>query len=189
MSTPTASFPVHTLASAPTASKPLLERVATKYGFVPNLLAVLAEAPAALQGYLGLSQQFSESSLSPADRDVVLLTVARANGCHYCVAVHSMMATMAKLPAPTIAAIRDDRPIDDAALEALRLVTRAIVLDRGHPSDDLVARFLAAGYKPHQLLEVLVGVALKTLSNYTNHLAHTPLDAAFAAHRWEPAAP
>lgn len=178
------TLPVHTIASAPEPARPILEQVGKRFGFIPNLIGIFANAPAALEGYLALSDQFSKTSLPPAVREVVLLTTARANGCEYCVAVHSMMAAMAKLPSQAIEAIRSDTPIADAALEAVRRLTRSIVVDRGHPAPAAVEAFLAAGFQPHQILEVLVGVTQKTLSNYTNHLAHTPLDAAFEAHRW-----
>lgn len=180
-------LPVHTIATAPDRSRPILEQIASKYGFLPNLMGVFAGAPAALQAYLAISEQFGQTSLPPLAREVVLLTTARANACHYCVAVHTMMASIAKLPHAAIEAIRNDTPIADPALESVRLLTRSIVVDRGHPSPDVVRGFLANGFQSNQILEVLVGVTLKTLSNYTNHLAHTPLDAAFAPHSWEPA--
>jgi uncharacterized peroxidase-related enzyme len=181
----TSRFPVHTIATAPDAAKPTLEEVGRKYGFVPNLMGVFASAPGALQAYLAISEQFARTSLPADEREVVLLTTARANECVYCVAVHSATATMAKVPAQVIGAIREDRPIPDARLESVRRLTRAIVISRGWPSEDDIAAFLAAGHQPAQILEVVLGVTLKTLSNYTNHLAQQPLDGAFAAHRWD----
>ncbi|MGE0397028.1 MAG: carboxymuconolactone decarboxylase family protein [Kofleriaceae bacterium] len=179
-------LPIHSLKTAPDSSRPILEQVGKKYGFVPNLMGVFANAPVALQTYIAISEQFGQTSLPPLAREVVLLTTARANACHYCVAVHSMIASMAKLPAAAIEAIRNDEAIADPALEAVRLLTRSIVIDRGHPDPEVVRGFLANGFQSSQVLEVLVGITLKTLSNYTNHLAHTPLDTAFTPHSWEP---
>jgi len=178
-------FPVHTIATAPDASKPVLDEVGRKFGFLPNLMGVFASAPAALQAYLGLSAQFAKTSLSPEGREVVLLTAARANECGYCVAVHSTTAAMAKVAPAVVAAIREDRPIADAKMEALRRLTSAFVEKRGWLTDADLEQFFRAGYQPAHVLEVLVGVTLKTLSNYTNHIADTPLDAAFEAKRWE----
>lgn len=186
MTTNDPSFPVHTIATAPDQARPILEQIGKKYGFVPNLMGVFAGAPAALATYLAINEQFAATSLPPLAREVVLLTTARANACHYCVAVHSILASMAKLPAQAIEAIRTDSPIAEPALEAVRRLTQSIVIERGHPSTEAVRGFLNAGFQSQQILEVLVGVTLKTLSNYTNHLAHTSLDAAFAAYRWEP---
>lgn len=178
-------FPVHTIATAPEASKPVLDEVGRKYGFLPNLMGVFASAPAALQAYLGLSAQFAKTSLSPEGREVVLLTAARANECGYCVAVHSTTAAMAKVASGVVESIRDDRPIADPKLEALRRLTSAFVTKRGWLTDADLEQFLSAGYQPVHVLEVLVGVTLKTLSNYTNHIADTPLDAAFAPKHWD----
>ncbi len=178
------SLPVHTVQSAPDAARPTLERVQKKYGFIPNLFGVLAEAPAALEAYAGLGERFAQTSLSPAAREIVLLTASRENGCGYCVAVYSTTARRAGVPAAAIDAIRDDSPIDDRALEALRRFTRAIVQKRGWLDERDVNDFLAAGYQRAQILEVLVGVTMKTLSNYVNHLAATPLDDAFKPQAW-----
>ncbi len=184
MTTP--SFPVHTIATAPDRAKPTLEKIAQKYGFIPNLMGVFASAPSALEAYLAISDQFGKTSLPADAREVVLLTTARVNECRYCVAVHSAMAAMAKVPSDVIEAIRADRAISDPKLDAVRRLTRAIVVTRGWPTDADVQPFLAAGFQSAQILEILVGVTLKTLSNYTNHIAHPPLDAAFASNSWEP---
>lgn len=179
------AFPVHTPESAPVASKPVLEAVGKKYGFVPNLMGVLASAPSAVEAYAAIGALFAQTSLPLAAREVVLLTVARANECSYCVAAHSTTATMADVPVDVIAAVREERPIADAKLEAVRVLTRAIVATRGRVEQRDLDQFLAAGYRPAHVLEVIVGVTLKTLSTYTNHLADTPVDAVFAPHRWD----
>lgn len=172
--------------TAPENTRGTLEDVKKKYGFQPNLYGVFAHSPAPLKGYLALSEAFDAASLSPLERNIVLLASARANDCYYCVAVHSTVGDMQKHPADVIDAIRNDTAISDAKLEALRRFTQAVVRNRGHLEDAQVKDFLAAGYQPAQALEVVTGVALKTLSNYTNHLAHPPLDAAFAGREWKP---
>lgn len=181
------SLPVHTLATAPATARPALEGVQRSLGFVPNLFATLAGAPPALDAYLAIDAAYAKTSLSPTERQLVLLATSVENACHYCVAAHTVVAGMSKVPADVIDALRAGQPLADTRLEALRRFTIAVVSRRGWVADEDVASFLAAGYTREQLLEVLIGVTLKTFSNYLNHIAATPLDAAFAAARWEPA--
>lgn len=162
----------------------MLADIAKKYGFQPNLYGVFAHSSAPLKAYLAVSEAYEASSLSPLERNVVLLAAARENGCKYCVAVHSAVGDMQKHPADVIDAIRNDTVIKDAKLQALRIFTQAVVRNRAHLENAQVDAFLAAGYQPAQALDVLVGVTLKTLSNYTNHLTEPPLDAAFAGRAW-----
>ena len=179
-------FVYHTLETAPEEARASLEQARQKFGFDLNLFAVMAEAPGLLEAYLKVNDIFSRTSLSPEEQTVVLIAVSRENGCHYCVAAHSAAADMMGVPASVTDALRDGRPLDDPRLEALRRLTGRIVERRGWPDDAEVQRFLDAGYGRRQLLEVLVGVGLKTLSNYTNHLAGTELDRPLAARAWSP---
>ncbi|MCI0405370.1 MAG: carboxymuconolactone decarboxylase family protein [candidate division Zixibacteria bacterium] len=183
------SFKVHTPETAPEGSKNTLNQTKKALGFIPNLFGTFAEAPAALNGYAALSEQFDKTSLSPAERQVVLLATSFENECHYCMAVHSTLAKMVSVPADTIRALREGRPIQDARLEGLRQFVRKLVQKRGWVSGEDVQAFLNAGYRQPQILEVLVGVTLKTLSNYTNHIAQTPLDPAFEPAKWNHPAP
>ena len=179
-------FKVHSKETAPTESAELLATAEKAYGFIPNLLGVMAESPAAIKAYLTIGKIFDESSFSATERQVVILTASRFNECHYCVAAHSVVAGMQKVPADVIKAIRNDQAIDDDKLEALRVFTTSVVEKRGWLSDDDIVSFQAAGYNKAQILEVILGLSFKTLSNYINHLADTPLDDAFAAQAWTP---
>lgn len=182
------SYIVHTQQTAPEAAKETLAGARKAYGFLPNLLAVMAEAPALVKAYVTLSRIFDETSLSAAERQTVLLAASRANGCEYCVAAHSVIAEMQKVPSAVVDAIRNGRPIADPKLEVLRRFTAAVVTSRGLPSEADTAAFLQAGYGKQQVLEVVLGVGMKTLSNYTNHIADTPLDQAFERAAWSKAA-
>jgi uncharacterized peroxidase-related enzyme len=172
-------FPIHDIASAPKESAPILGQVSQKLGFVPNLFGVMAEAPALLEAYVALSALFDKSSFTPTERQVILLAVSAENQCLYCVAAHSAIAAMKRVPEPAVSAIRDGRPIDDIRLEALRRFVQTLVQKRGFASDEDVQVFLTAGYTKGNVLEAVLGVGMKTLSNYTNHLAETPVDSAF----------
>lgn len=182
------SYTVHTIETAAESAKPALVATKEAYGFVPNLLAVMAEAPMLLKAYRALSELFEETSLSPSERQVVLLTASYENGCEYCVAAHTVVAAMDKVPVDVVSAIRDGKPIADRKLEPIRRFTATVVASRGWPSDAETEAFLNAGYGKQQVLEVVLGVGIKTLSNYTNHIAHTPLDRAFATAAWRRAA-
>lgn len=181
-------FDVHTKKTARTESAELLAAAEKAYGFIPNLLGVMAESPATLGAYLSLGQLFEKSSFSPTEQQIVILTTSRFNECDYCMAAHSVIAGMQKVPTDIIEAIRDDRPIDDPRLEALRIFTHTVVDKRANVSSADVAAFFAADYTKEHVLEVIFGISFKTLSNYVNHVARTPLDDAFATQAWTPPA-
>jgi AhpD family alkylhydroperoxidase len=141
-----------------------------------------------VKAYTTLSRIFDETSLSATERQIVLLTASYVNGCEYCIAAHSVIAGMQKVPDDVMQAIRAGRPIADKKLEALRRFTAAVVTSRGWPSDSETAALLSVGYERQQVLEVVLGVGMKTLSNYANHIAETPLDQAFASAAWSKAA-
>ena len=181
------TFTLHTAASAPDEARPLLERSAKTLGFVPNLYAGLAESPAALGAYFDLSAALAKTQLTPVEQQVVLLTASAENGCSYCMAAHSAIArNMVKMDAALLEALRRQQPLPDPKLDALARFTRQMVEQRGWLDAATVQAFLDAGYSRAHVLDVLVGVTMKTLSNYANHLLHTPVDDAFAAERWQP---
>ncbi len=178
------TFPVHSLDTAPDASKPILAAVQKSFGFVPNLYRVMAEAPAAVEAYASLMDIFGRTSFTATEKQTVLLSVSYVNGCEYCVAAHSTVAAMQKVPAKVIESLRNGTPIEDPRLEALARLTREIVETRGWPSEEAKSAFTAAGFTAAQYLEVVLGVSMKTLSNYINHAADTPLDDAFSSQEW-----
>ena len=178
------NFIIHSKQTAEPDSVALLDDVRTSLGFVPNLMGAFAESPAVLEAYLLLGEIFDKSSFTPTERQVVILAASRFNECHYCVAAHSVVAAMQDVPADVVAAIRNDEPIEDSRLETLRDFATAIAEKRGWVSDIDVDEFLAAGFTRAQVLEVILGVTFKTLSNYTNHVVDTPLDDAFASQGW-----
>lgn len=173
------NFKIRELEDAPPTAVEDLERVKAKYRFIPNVVGVMANSPPLLKAYLALSKLFEETSLSPVEQDIVLLTVSVANQCDYCAAAHNMAARMHNVPQEVIAAIEDKRPLAEEKWEGLRAFAHEVVVSQGWPHEDVVEQFYDAGYSPEQALEVVLGVAMKTLSNYTNHLASTPLDPQF----------
>ncbi|MCH9681495.1 MAG: carboxymuconolactone decarboxylase family protein [Deltaproteobacteria bacterium] len=181
-------FSIHTHQTAPQGSKPILEGVQKAYGFVPNLMGTLAESPAAVEGYAALSGIFGNSDLTPTEQEVILMTNNRLNNCGYCMAAHTTVARMKRLPDDVIESLRNGLPIADAKLETLRLFAAKVNRQRGviDPAD--VDAFLAAGYTRANILEVILGTALKVMSNYSSHVADTPIDGAFQSNIWSEAA-
>ena len=177
-------FTVYTIDNAPAASKPILEGVKKAFSFVPNLQANMAESPELLAGYSALWDLFSKSTLTPHEQQVVYLTSNFENNCHYCMAGHTTLAKMIKMDEGVIAALRSGSAIADAKLEALHKFATIVVRERGFAGDAAVAAFLDAGYTRQNVLEVVLGVATKVMSNYTNHIVHTELDGFMAGNEW-----
>jgi uncharacterized peroxidase-related enzyme len=181
------TFPIHTKETAPESARETLSKIVEAWGFLPNLGAVMAESPAALEllwvGYLALN---AKGSLTPAEQQLIAVAASRENGCAYCVAAHSTLALSAKLPEHVLRAGREGRATGDGKLSALRLVTELIVRQRGWLSEAEKRAFLDAGYTSGQLLEVVGWICMKTLTNYTNHLAETPVDPEWQRQSWAP---
>lgn len=184
-----AKFAAYTENSAPEGSKAGLAGAKAAFGFVPNLQATMAESPELLAGYSALWDLFSKTSLTPHEQQVVYLSSNFENECHYCMAGHTVLARMQKMDPAVIEALRAGRTLPDPRLEALHRFASLVVRNRGWVSDAEVEAFLAAGYTRRNVLEVVLGVATKVMSNYTNHIAHTELDAFMHGAEWtKPAA-
>lgn len=179
------TYKLHTEETAPEGSKEILGQVKQKYSFIPNAFGVMAEAPAVIKSYGALAQLFGETSFTDTERQIVLLATSFANGCDYCMAAHSAVAQMQKVSSDVIDALRNNTPIADRKLEALRRFSLEVTEKRGYPSEMSLRDFFAQGYTQAQVLEVVLGISFKTLSNYTNHLAKTPLDEAFKKTEWQ----
>lgn len=177
-------FTFHTEDSAPGASKPLVAAAKSNFGFLPNLLAGMAEAPALLEGYMTLAGIFDKTDLSEVERQVILMTNNRLNGCTYCMAAHTTISQGANVPADVIESLRTGTSIADPKLEALRKFAVAVNESRGWVTQSDLDEFLAAGYTLQTVLEVILGTSLKVMSNYTNHIANTPVDTVFQANVW-----
>lgn len=181
-----ANFTLHDSSTAPEGARDFIAGVEKKMGFVPSLYAVFAETPAVLTAYTQLSDQLGKTGLSPLEQQIVTIAASVENGCHFCVAAHTTISEGQGLDLSVIDAVREDRAIADPKLEALRLFSKKVVIDRGFVSDTDVDTFLSAGYDRSAVLAVILGVALKVISNYTNHVAETPVNEAFQKHAWSP---
>ncbi|NES00930.1 MAG: carboxymuconolactone decarboxylase family protein [Symploca sp. SIO1B1] len=178
------TFTTHTIESAPEASKPILKAAKKKFGFIPNLMATMAESPVMVESYLTLMGLFDKSELSETERQIILMTNNRLNGCTYCMAAHTAVSKKSGVDNGVIEALRSGSPINDPKLEALRIFAVIIHETHGRPTEEQVETFFAAGYTKQTILEVIVGTSLKVLSNYTTPIVRPKLDDAFAPMAW-----
>lgn len=178
-------FLLHTLESSPEGSRPFVSKVIANNGFLPNLIAALANAPVALETYLTVSEINSRASLTLAERETVQITAAANHGCGFCVAGHTAVAQKkAKMNAEDVDALRGQRDVADPKLQAVASFTRAVIRHRGAVLDEDLTAFLDAGFTHPQALEVVLGVSLATLCNFGNNLAQVPLNPELDAYRW-----
>lgn len=179
-------FDSYDIDNAPEASRQDMRNAEKSYGTNLYLLRGLAASPAALKAYLAIAGALREyGNLSPVEQQVVYITVSAENGCTYCVAAHSTMAVRVKMADDVRNALREQRPLPDAKLDALRNFTLSVMKHKGFvPPADLAA-FEAAGFDQAHVLDVLTILAQKTISNYYNHMAEPPLDAMFQAQQWQ----
>ena len=178
------NFPSHDLDTAPEASKPLLEKSQKAFGRLPGLHKVLAESPQAYEGYQVLHKLFTETDFDADELTVVWQSINVEHGCHYCVPAHTGIAKMMKVSDELSNALRDEAPLPSAKLESLRTFTIQMVRERGDVSDAQMQAFFDAGYGHRAVLDVILGLAQKTMSNYINHVAQTPVDAVFTPLLW-----
>jgi len=180
-------FTLHTEDSAPEASKPMLAQSQKDFGMVPGLHAVMAEAPGLLEGYKTLHKLFVNTSLDKDELTVVWQSINVEHECHYCVPGHTGISRSMGVSDDISEALRNETALPSARLEALRTFTLSVVRNRGVVDEVAVQAFLDAGYNKRQILEIILGVAQKVMSNYTNHFAQTPVDDAFKKFSWAPA--
>lgn len=178
-------FKIFSQETAPEKSQPLLEASHKAFGMVPNLHGVMAAAPTLLEGYQKLHQLAQQTSFSKEELTVVWQAINVEHSCHYCVPGHTAIAHSMKVDPAITEALRNETPLPSEKLEALRTFTLALTRGRGEVTAQQVENFLAAGFSQQNVLEIILVLAQKVMSNYTNHLAATPVDKAFEKFAWE----
>lgn len=179
-------FDYLTLDNAPEASKPLIDRSVKTYDFFPTLHALLANSPAAYKAYLETFNWFeNETALTPLEQQVVFMSASVFNRCYYCVPGHTYLMKATNMPDDVINSLRNDQPINDPKLEALRRYTKSLLQHRGHIEGTVLKEFFAAGYNQQQALDVLVGLASKLISNFANAITNNPPEEATKAYQWD----
>jgi alkylhydroperoxidase family enzyme len=172
-------FELYSKDNAPVESKPLLEDSLKVFGFVPNLHGVMAEVPGMLSTYKDLHNAFQATSFDAEELTVVWQTINVEHECHYCVPAHTGIAHMMKVDSAVIDALVNKTELPTKKLQTLHETTLALVRNRGHLSESELAAFIEVGYENRNLLEIVLGLTQKVMSNYVNHLAETPVDEPF----------
>src|SRR5476649_1237650 len=172
------TFKIHTEENAPEKSRPILKELLGKIGFLPNVVGVLAESPAALKAWVDMKTDLDAGLLSATDRKVVHLSASYLNNCGYCMAAGTTIAEKEGVSRDILEALRNDKPLKDAKLEQLRQFTKAVMRRMGRPDKTDIDAFRKAGYTNAHVLEVVLGISHSVLGNYINHIAETPLDKA-----------
>ncbi|MFQ3175756.1 MAG: alkylhydroperoxidase family enzyme [Psychromonas sp.] len=178
------NFKIHTIESAPAESKTILEGAKKQMGVVPGLFGVLSESPNTLKAYTQLHQLFASSSFDSEELTVVWQTINVEHECHYCVPAHTGIAHSMKVDPALTEALRDGQAMPTEKLQALQDFTLSMVRDRGNVSEQQTQAFFAAGYGQQQVLEVILGLSQKVISNYVNHAAKIPVDPMFEQFAW-----
>ncbi|MFL6656750.1 MAG: carboxymuconolactone decarboxylase family protein [Massilia sp.] len=151
---------IPTVATSPAASQPLLDAVHKQLGVIPNLMKMVGNSPAALEGYLSLNGALAKGVLNVQLRERIALATAQANGCDYCLAAHSYLATnLAKVDAAELAAARLAHSADAKADAALQFAAQ-VLASRGHVSTDDLGAVRAAGFDDAAVVEIVLNVAL-----------------------------
>jgi len=154
-------------------------------GFVPNVFAVIAESAPALGAFVELNNRLSASSFDATEREIIQLATSAENRCTYCVAGHTAFAHMQDVSSDVVNAVRNDEPIADPRLEALNQFVRSLVRSGGMVPQSELDEFLDAGYTKAQVLEVILGICVKTFSNLANNVIGIPLDDEFKPFAWQ----
>jgi AhpD family alkylhydroperoxidase len=175
-------FPIHTVESAPPASREPLGELTGALGFTPNLAAAMAGSPALIGGFMDLRARIAAEELDGVEREIVALATSRQNGCDYCMAVHSTFALMQGADPADVAGARDGDGPPDRKLGALYRFTRGLLADTAD-----VDELTAAGYPPEAALTVAAEIGFTTLANLGHRLTGVPVDDAFASQAWQPA--
>lgn len=169
--------------AAPEAAE-IMRDAQKKFGFSPNMYSYMAALPSLLTTYAkGYGAFRTNAGFSPSEQETIFLAISQTNECHYCTAAHSMVATMVSgVPGDVIAQLRAGELPADPKLNALVSLTKEMVESRGRPSQNTLKAFLNAGYTENHVLGIILAISAKVISNYTNYLANTEVDAAFSAY-------
>lgn len=177
------------LDNASQEQKKILDKAKKANGMIPNMYRNMVNLTGLQDTYdTGYHHFRKDSGFTPAEQEVVFLTISIANECGYCTAAHSYLAdNVSKTPEEVTQAIRQGKEIGDKKLKALHDFTKIMNESRGNPTPEQAKAFLEAGYSEKQILAIILAQAVKTISNYSNHIFHTEVDEAFSGSKLEKA--
>ena len=178
------TFRTHDLETAPAGARPTVQAITDKFGYLPAPVALMAESPELLLAFTRSNALFEKSTLTPLERETVILTIATRNDCHVCVAMHTATLARSGTPPEVTSALRTRTPLPDSRLEALRTFTLAVLDTRGAVTDSQTAAFLRH-FTARNALEVVLGVGTYTLSTFANRMTGAPLDTPLTPFSWD----
>ena len=156
-------------------TREILEGIQAKLGRIPNLVSVMANSPATLQGYVAIGDAQQSGLLSKAFQEQIALAVAEANQCAYCLSAHTALGKMNQLSDDEIRRNREGTSQDARTEVALRFA-QDVVRTKAKISDDDLADLRQAGYTDGEIVEIVFNVIANILTNYINHVAGTLVD-------------
>ena len=180
-------FTLQTIESAPEKSRPTLQTLESRFGFIPNVMATMANSPVLLNGFVGSFGSFHGGSLNECEKQILLLTNAVTIKCPWTVAAHSTFAIEDGVAESEIKAIRDGKLPQDRKYAALSALTKALLEKRGNVTEADIEKFTSAGYSKVQILEVITGVGISTMAATTTNMAGTPIEDRFKPQAWSAA--
>lgn len=175
--------------NTPEQSKALLAELTQQIGFAPNVFSATAESPLALAGFIQMNNAFANSSFTDQEQQVILLAASVENGCQYCVAGHTAMAKGLNMEHNVVCSIREEASLSDERLTILRGLTQQLLENKGAVEQQILRKFIQAGYSQAQFFELVLGLCVKTFSNYVSNALKIPLDKAFQPHEWKRSQP
>ena len=179
------TYQIHTIASAPEMSKPVLEQLQQAFGVIPNLAAAISNSPKLVTAFAAVFKEVHSSSLTEQEIQIVLLTDAVANSCAYAVAFHTALALKERVSSEETEAIRARLVPADRRFAALSTLAKTLIEKRGHLSEQELNAFIAAGFTKEQILEVIAIVVASTITNYAGTIANPPLEDQFQQFAWQ----
>jgi alkylhydroperoxidase family enzyme len=180
-------FTLHTIESAPEKSRQTLQALEQKFGFLPNVMATMAESPVLLNGFAGSFGNFHGGSFNECEKQVLLLTNAVTFKCPWTVAAHSTFALEDGVPEADVNAIRAGKLPQDPKYAALSAMSRALIEKRGNLAETDIENFTSAGYSQVQIFEVITSTGVSTMAATATNMARTPVEDRLKAQAWTPA--
>lgn len=171
-------FICHDILSAPEGSKALLQSSINNFGWIPNQSAIMAEAPALLESYQTAHELFGQCSLNSTEKAVVWICTGMAHNCQYTIKAHEFIARNEGVDIKYLQALRNNEALPEK-LEKLKFFTNKVATCQGSLQAEDVTNFINAGFTHAQVLEVILGVSQKTMSNMMNSISNTEIDEVF----------
>ncbi len=168
------NFAIPTREQVAPANQAIFDNLKGMVGFVPNLYAIFGHSDTALNDYLALQNR--KSSIRAKEREVINLVVSQVNNCSYCLSAHTQFAKMNGFTDEQILDIRRANIGFDAKLDALAKLVKSTTENRGHASAEILENFFAAGYSEANLIDVVIIIGDKIITNYLHALTDIPVD-------------